>query len=97
MGEDDDDADGATAAGGVAAPLVAIPMSRGDRYNCFYVLISKFAIKDIKPARCFAARAVCARFLARRLAAASCQLAAPAFCQALARDIIGARVVFGPH
>jgi len=25
---------------------MSVPLDRGDRYNCFYVLMSKYAIKD---------------------------------------------------
>lgn len=28
------------------APFMSVPLDRGDRYNCFYVLMSKYAIKD---------------------------------------------------
>lgn len=31
------------------APFMAVPLSRGDRYNCFYVLMSKYAVKDVSP------------------------------------------------
>jgi len=36
------------------APFMAVPLSRGDRYNCFYVLMSKYAVKDCsKKGVCF--------------------------------------------
>ena len=28
------------------APFMAVPLDRGDRYNCFYVLMSKFSVKN---------------------------------------------------
>eukprot|EP00038_Savillea_parva_P013495 m.8431 g.8431 ORF g.8431 m.8431 type:complete len:872 (-) comp2537_c0_seq1:237-2852(-) len=29
------------------APFMTVPMSNGDRYNCFYVLMSKYAVKSL--------------------------------------------------
>lgn len=32
--------------GELLAPFMSVPLSRGDRYNCFYVLMAKYAVKD---------------------------------------------------
>jgi hypothetical protein len=35
----------------ILGPLMAVPMTIGDRYNCFYTIMSKFALRDTSPNR----------------------------------------------
>lgn len=34
------------------APFAALSLSPADMYNCFYSLMSKFALKSVEPDRC---------------------------------------------